>query len=130
METSYKALIAGLIMGTVAAFLYYPAVVAVGLLSYFATTPPPLGPLPSETQGVDTALRVLAYPSRIVAGPGGGSVWSVVNPLAHGVLVGVAGGGLSGVLAWLATKDASAPRVRNQLPGQDSNLEKQDQNLL
>ena len=98
MDTPLKAVMIGLILGTIVAVLYYPAVVSVGLLSYFATTPPPRGPLPSEIWARDTAFRVLSYPSRLVDGPGGSSVWSVVNPLAHGAIVGTAGGVLSGLL--------------------------------
>jgi hypothetical protein len=108
MDTPLKTVMIGLILGMTVAVLYYPTVVSVGLLSYFATTPPPRGPLPSETCACDTAFRVLSYSSRPVGGPGGGSVWSVVNLLGHGAMVGAAGGVLSS-LFWMTTRKGRRP---------------------
>ena len=102
METSLKSVLVGVTLATITALLYYPVVIAVGLLSYLATTPPPRGPLPSEMRLRDAAFGVLSYPSRVVAGPGRGSVWSAVNPLAHGATLGVAAGVLYGLASMAA----------------------------
>lgn len=115
METSLKPILIGTILATITAILYYPAVIAVGLLSYFATTPPPLGPLASEMRLKDAAFGVLSYPSRVVAGPGRGSVWSAINPLAHAVALGVAAGVLSGLVSLVARSVGTGGR-----PGKSS----------
>jgi hypothetical protein len=104
VDTPRKALNVGLRAGAIAAVLYYPAVIAVGLLSYVAATPPPRGPLPSEIWARDTAFLILSYPSHLVSGSEGSSVWSVVNPLAHGAIVGAAGALLSGRFRWVTRK--------------------------
>ena len=78
-----RSLLLGVIVFSVVALLYYPVVVLAGGAAILLMTPPPRGPLAWELWLRDTVFGVLSYPSSVVFGAAGRSVWSVVNPVFH-----------------------------------------------
>jgi hypothetical protein len=102
MEDFARCVVIGAVVATAVLLAYYPAIVAVSLMSLLFVAPPPRGPLPSETALRHAAWNALSYPSRLAFGPQGRSWWAPINPVAHALVAGV----LAGVVAAIASRRA------------------------